>query len=175
MENGETTVVETEAQKKHREALDVAAATMTGDLRDAALMWIRQLQKPWAAMSEENQQDVIESIEKQAIMMTRKAVELIAAQAQESVVVVLQEFKVKGSKLELKLSTYCSEEYVGTLLKMKNVNSVLRLADVEPMHGEREKAKPDPQQLSIPGTDGEAPPASEEGEQVPAAEQAQAE
>ena len=59
----------TEAEK----AADLAANTLTGDVRDFLLDRVKTLGKPWAAMSEDEQSDQIHAAKSAAEHLVKKA------------------------------------------------------------------------------------------------------
>ena len=72
--------------------------TLMGDMRDAMLMRVRTLQKPWAQMSEQEQTDCANGIELAARDLIRKAVRLLNTHEWEHTVVELSEIKIGGTK-----------------------------------------------------------------------------
>lgn len=72
--------------------------TLMGDMRDAMLMRIRTLQKPWAQMSEQEQTDCANGVELAARDMIRKTVRLLNTHEWEHTVVELSEIKIGGTK-----------------------------------------------------------------------------
>jgi hypothetical protein len=83
--------------------LTLARETMSGDLRDACLQWIRALQKPWADLSEEEQRAAIESLDKQCNMLVVQAVALIATTEKPTVQGRVDYFTAKGEAIRVTL------------------------------------------------------------------------
>jgi hypothetical protein len=135
--------------------IEIARETLTGDLRDAALQWIRTLKKPWPALSEEDQQNVIESVTRGAAFAASRAVGIIAADKPGAVAAELEQFTAKDG-LKVVLKCIENEENVVALLRAKGTRVMISSADVSHFVGERAPAMPEPDQRAIPGTEGEA-------------------
>ncbi len=84
---------------------DPELGTLMGDMRDAMLMRIRTLQKPWAQMTEAEQTDCANGIELAARDMIRKAVRLMNKHEWPSCVVTLAEMKIGGTNgIDIKMT-----------------------------------------------------------------------
>lgn len=143
--------------------LKVARETMTGDLRDAALQWIKQLQKPWQQLSEADQRIVIESVTKGAAFAVARAVDILAAGDFVTIDAALEQYSEKDG-LKATLTLIATDESVLALHKAKGTRVRLVVSDARPFDGERKPAKPEPDQKPIPGTEAKdakgAPPAA---------------
>ena len=126
----------------------IAKETLTGDLRDAALDWIRLLKKPWPQLSEDEQRDVIESITKQAIAAATKAVEVIVADGKRVIAAEVDSVTVKDG---LKAVVKClkTEDNLVFLGMAEGARVQIVAADVEPFVGEREPAEAQPDQRGM--------------------------
>lgn len=138
-----------------RSPLAIARETLTGDLRDAALQWIRALPKPWAQLTEDDQTNVIDSITKRAIEAARTAVELIAAGGRRVIQAEVESVTVKDG---LKATMKClkTEENLVYLGMSEGSRVQIVSADLEQFTGEKHEAKAEPSQGTLPGTDGNA-------------------
>ena len=137
------------------EVLKIATETLTGDLRDSALQWIRALEKPWPQLTERMQRDVIESVSRGAVTAASRAVEVIAAANRPTIKAELEQY-VEKDGLKVTLKALATEENVIALHRAKGCRVHIVAGDVAPFVGQREDAKPDPDQGSLPGTDGAA-------------------
>lgn len=136
-------------------AIEIAKETMTGDLRDTALQWIRSLQKPWAQLGEEEQRNVISSITLGCTMAATRAVGIIAADKPGAVEATLESYTGKDG-LKLVFTCVETEANLIALLRAKGTRVVIASADPARFIGERAEVKPEPDQRLIPGTEGEA-------------------
>lgn len=135
-----------------KSAVTLAKETLTGDLRDAALNWIRLLKKPWPQLSEDEQRDVIASISRQATHAAAQAIEIIASHKPGSVSVHFKKFTADDG-LKISLEATETEGNAVALLRLRGLRATISAADVSPFVGEKEPANPEPDQRAIPGTD----------------------
>ncbi len=68
-----------------QEERELAADTLRGDVRDALLSHIRDLAKPFSALSESQQRDVIDAVDKTAQHVVRGSVAIVANQGFPSI------------------------------------------------------------------------------------------
>lgn len=129
--------------------LELARETLTGDLRDALLYWLKKLEKPWIGLTEDEQESVISMLQREARRGAEKAVNIIAADGRHVIEAELGKVVI-------------SEGITATITCKKSIASVLGLgmaegstiqivsADSRPYVGQRAEAKPDPQQPELP-------------------------
>lgn len=153
--NGHDTAAEALAADTGEGAIEIAKDTMTGDLRDAALQWIRSLAKPWAQLPEDEQRNVIESVTRMSAMAASRAVGIIAADKPGAVEATLESYTGKDG-LKLVFTCVETEANLISLLRAKGTRVMIASADPSRFIGERAQVKPEPDQRAIPGTEGEA-------------------
>lgn len=141
------------ARSDERSPILVAKETLTGDLRDAALEWIRALPKPWAQLTEDEQTDVIESVTKRCVLAATKAVEEICADGRRVIQAEVESVTVKDG-LKATVKALKTEENLLYLGMAEGSRVQIVQADLEPFSGERKPAKADPSQATLPGVSG---------------------
>ena len=125
--------------------------TLTGDIRDFLLGHLRDMQKPWAQMSEREQNDKIYAATNAARSMIGGAVNLIAAHGFDKVHVLVGKFTVKDGSIKAEFTTTATDE---SLISIRHAGSaVLVLADPAVFEGERAAAKADPDEPELPVDD----------------------
>lgn len=125
--------------------------TLKGDVRDFLLGHMRNLRKPWAQMSEHEQNDVIWAATNSASSMIFKAVNLIAAHGFDKVHVQVGKFTVKDGSIKAEFTTTATDK---SLISIRHAGSaVLVLADPAVFEGERSAAKADPDEPGLPMDD----------------------
>lgn len=128
--------------------VDLAATTLTGDIRDFLLDRVKGLGKPWAAMSEDEQSDQIHAAKEAAERIVRKACEIIASGGKKAMMGTLESVTVKdGIKAIVKLSK--TDEQRHSLLDAQGHAVSMVFADAMPFTGERGPAEPTPTQGSL--------------------------
>lgn len=127
---------------------EFAAATLTGDIRDAILDWRKAMGKPWAACNEDEQSDEIHRARDIAEQMVQKACTIIASQGKKAMQGTLESVSVKdGIKAVIKLSK--TDEQRHNLIDSQGHLISMVFADSEPFKGERAPAEPTPDQGSL--------------------------
>lgn len=127
------------------------ASTMSGDIRDVLLAHIRTLRAPWEAMSEEQQNNVINSCTAAGEHLVRRAVQLVSATQAPHVVVTLAEVGVKGADkaLIMKMTASNIALYRQTLGDHVGAQCCLVMVDSERYMGERAAARSMPDQPDL--------------------------
>lgn len=128
------------------EAERMAVATLSGDMRDIMLTHIRSQPKPWAKMSEGQQQETIDAVEQAAEDLVRRAVALISRRGFDLVPIKLADFTVKGGALKGKFEAIVTETNVVSLSDHQGHSAVIVLTDPSDFIGERSEARADPDQ-----------------------------
>lgn len=86
------------------EVVELASATLRGDVRDSMLAWFRAQPKHWSSMSEGEQRDLADAADRFAMQLVKQACQIIAAAERPCIVAVLTEYKEKdGVEAKLKL------------------------------------------------------------------------
>lgn len=151
----ENELVETAAKKKSESdagaaVIDLAAKTLSGDIRDFLLDRVKVLGKPWAAMSEDEQSDQIHAARDAAERLVQKACEIIASGGKKAMIGTLESITVKdGIKAVVKLSR--TDEQRHNLLDTAGHTVSIAFADAEPFTSERGPAEPTPDQSDLLG------------------------
>lgn len=141
---------------------DIVAAVadsevLRGDLRDAILDRLKAMPRPWTTMSEAQQRDMIGSVDLAARELIRKAVALLAANGFPALPAKLVKAQIKdGLQCQVDLSRHDPQR--DRLLDHMGKPVMIVLADLAEFMGEREPAKPDPDQPELPGGDGKVAP-----------------
>lgn len=131
-------------------AIDIAAETMTGDLMSALIDELKLMPRPWPAMSEQDQQDVIYRAQERVQSAIRQAVEIIASDNRPTIVATVESVTVKeGIKAVLTLPK--SDEQRHDLFDAAGQAVLLVVAGSAPYSGGAGEVKPDPDQPSLNG------------------------
>lgn len=134
---------------------DLAAETLTGDVRDALLSRFRDAPKPWARMSELEQMDFANGVELLAKDLVRRAVQIVTAFPFDHAVVTLGEVKIKGEKgIEAKIGCANIEHNRSVLGENVGQMVVIYMCDSDAFFGERAPVHIDKEQPDLPGTEG---------------------
>ena len=141
--------VDDDAEQK---AVELAAETLTGDLRDFILDRLRheQAKKPWNERSEGEQRETIREVERAMRYAAKQAVEIIAARGMKTIRATLEQVTVKeGIKATLMLSKFDAQRH--SLIDATGAAVMVVVADVEDFVGEKAPAeiKPDAPELAL--------------------------
>ena len=134
------------------EVEDLAAETLSGDIRDMLLTHVRSMETPWSKMSEKAQSDKIYAISNAAENLVRRAVAIIAAQGHEPMFGRIAKFTVKD---EIKAELVASSSVANIEKVAENIGqpAIIIFASPEVFMGEREAVAADKDQPVLPGTD----------------------
>lgn len=140
---------EAKAPKKETEVVaDLAASTLTGDIRDFLLDRVKTLGKPWAAMTEDEQSDQIHAARDAAERCVQKACSIIASGGKKAMTGHLVKVTVKD-KITVQVEFSKHDEQRHALLDAAGMTVSVVLADAAPFTGERGPAEPTPMQGSL--------------------------
>lgn len=130
-------------------AEDLAAETLSGDLRDVMLTHIRSMETPWSKMSEKAQSDKIYAITNATETIVRRAVAIIAAQGHEPMFGRIAKFTVKD---EIKAELVASSSVTNIEKVAENIGqpAIIIFANPDQFVGQRSEAKPDKDQPDLP-------------------------
>lgn len=132
-----------------KDTADIAAETLSGDVRDAILGQIRALQKPYARCSQDEQREVIEHAAKVANGLVRNAVEIIASHGRKVIHSTVEQITVKdGIKVVLKSAN--TEAALSELGNCIGKQVLIIISDASDFTGEKQEVKPEPDQQVIP-------------------------
>ncbi|MBD9540134.1 hypothetical protein IB276_11785 [Ensifer sp. ENS04] len=160
------------------ETAELAAETLSGDLRDVMLTHIRAMETPWSKLSEQQQSLKILAITSATETIVRRAVAIIAARDNEPVFARIAKFTVKD---EIKAELVASSSVANIEKVAENIGqpAIVIFANPDAFMGERGEAKADPDQPALaideeddddaetgdlPETDPSAAPAAEAAE-----------
>lgn len=132
-----------------QEEIDLVAATLTGDVRDALLGQIRTLQKPYAKCTYDEQSDIIAHATKVATNLVERAVNLIAAEGRKAMVGQLMKIQLKDG-IQCQVNFSKQDEMRHELFDAQGMAVMLVIADASAFVGEAAPAKADADQAVIP-------------------------
>ncbi len=127
----------------------IEAGTLAGDIRDVVLTHFRSIKVPWSMLSEQEQADKIEAIEKLGRDVARRAVFQVAASDMPILHVTTGKWNVAAA-IELKLAAAATVGNITALAEHGQSAAVLVLVDPGAYMGERAKAKADKDQPDLP-------------------------
>ncbi len=127
---------------------DLAAVTLTGDIRDFLLDRVKRLGKPWAAMNEDEQSDQIHAAKDAAETLVKKACAIIAAGGKKAMIGSLVKVAIKD-KIQVQVDFSKHDEQRHDLIDATGMTVSVVLADAAPFTGERGPAEPQPNQGSL--------------------------
>lgn len=120
----------------------LAAETLKGDIRDWLLDRVKHIPKPWQAMSEQEQRDMIYSVEEAAVDLIRRAVRIIAAEGRMAITAQLEQVTVKdGIKAVVTLSKH--DPFRHELVDAQGKDVLIVVADASSHMGQQDEARPD--------------------------------
>lgn len=130
---------------------DLKIETLSGDLRDAMLIRFRDMKRPWSMLSESEQREFSNGLEMAANSLVRQTVSLMSDYDFPRCTVTLGEVKIRGEKgIEAKISAPNIEVYRNVLGDHVGTMVTMLMVDSEGFMSEREPAKIDPDQPSLP-------------------------
>lgn len=114
--------------------------TLTGDIRDFLLTWVRSMQKPFEAMSESDQRDLISAVEGSARELVGGVIAVVSGRGFEKAFVKLGKFSV-GDGIEAKIITDRSERNLLNFNDFAGRSAMLIFADPAEFDGARAPAR----------------------------------
>lgn len=135
-------------QEKQEAVIDLAAQTMTGDIRDFLLDRVKTMGKPWVSMSEDEQSDQIHAAKSAAERLVKKCCEIIAANGKKALNGKLVKIAIKD-KIMCQVDFNKDDEQRHNLMDAQGLTVSVVLADAVPFTGERGPAEPTPNQGSL--------------------------
>jgi class 3 adenylate cyclase len=113
--------------------------TLTGDIRDFMLAWLRNMKKPFEQMGENEQWDVIEATEKSARHLVGGVINVVSAHGFPRALVKIGQFTVKDG-IEAKIVSQRSEKNLLNFNDFAGRNAVLIFADPDDFDAQRAPA-----------------------------------
>ena len=135
---------------------ELAAETLRGDVRDALLRIVRNMETPWSKLAENDQAWRIDAISRTAEKVVRDAVRTVANQGFPHVeVLVSNKGKFAGGSMELTIAAPFSVENATRLSEHGVGSAILVLAKPGEFFGERRIARAQPDQSTFLNEDDE--------------------
>lgn len=129
----------------------IARETMTGDLRDCLLDFLKHDKNPlpWNLQGESQQRETISKVTSAVEHAVERAVRIIAADGRCTMVGILTKIAIKDNyKAEVVFSA--SDPLRHALADAQGQDVLLVVAGEEPYFGERKAAHPDPDEPDLP-------------------------
>lgn len=137
------------------ETSGLVAERLSGSVTSFIVDRLRHLPKPYAMMSESEQQDIIEDAVTAGNAFVRDVVKLIAANGRPTISAIVEKVEFKdGMKAHLKMSKFCELRHA--LADAQGQNVLIVVADPDSYIG-GDNPTPDPDQPGLPGTDDDGP------------------
>ena len=125
--------------------------TLSGDLRDALLMRVRDMKRPWTMLTADEQREISNVFDRAAQHLVRQTVSLLTDYDFPRCVVTLGEVKIKGEKgIEAKIGAPNVEQYRNVLGDHVGSMVTMVMVDSETFMAERAPAAIDPDQPELP-------------------------
>lgn len=136
--------------ERDAQARELAAETMTGDIRDFVLDLLRheQSKRPWHERSEADQRDTVHRVEARVRDVIGTAVEMMASHGRTTIKAHIEKAEVKDG---IKAVVTCgrSDRYRHQLLDAVGSRVMIVIADPDVFDGEREPAPITPDQGAL--------------------------
>lgn len=130
--------------------VEMASDTLRGDVRDAMLSWFKATPKPWGQMSEREQRDFADTVDRAARSLVKQACQIIAANERPVIVANLVEYKEKEG-VEAKLKLASTGANVAALHEACGREVLIVTSGYDEVSGEAGEAEIDADQPGIPG------------------------
>ena len=129
-----------------KKTVNLATKTLTGDIRDFLVDRLRNFPKPWAQMTESEQEREIEAATSAAQTLVKEAVKIISSDGRQTVPAKLEKITLKdGCKIELSSSSGWISELAGAL----NNDVLIVTNSADEYAGERAPCKADPDEPEL--------------------------
>lgn len=145
-------VVEIPEDATLQPALDLAAETLTGDLRDFILDRLKheQSKQPWHQRSESDQREAVHQVESAVRHAVTEAVEIIAGHGRRTIKATIEQITIKdGYKAVLTASKH--DESRHHLADAQGKTVLIVVADPDEFTGERAEVEISPDQATLLG------------------------
>lgn len=123
-------------------AADIAAETLSGDIRDFLVDRIKNLPKVWAEMTETEQTDIIYAAVDAGTSLVRKAVAIIAKDGRPTITAHLDKVTVKD-EIQAVISLSKSDELRHALVDSQGQSVLIVVVDADNYIGQRGDLKAD--------------------------------
>lgn len=115
--------------------------TLRGDIRDALLAECRQMQKPWAQMSEQEQERLIFRARDMADSLVRRSVDLVAERGLPALPIEVGKITVDGGVCKGAFECYATDENLLRMRHLQGARAMFVLASPDRYSGERAPAE----------------------------------
>lgn len=129
--------------------VDLAAETLTGDLRTFLLDRLRRMPKPWEQMTEIEQGNLIDQTDAHASYVVREACNIMASAGRYTAPAILETFKQKGGDVTVQLDTIATPDTIVALSQACGGKVQLVFVHAEQFAGERKAEQPEPDQPAL--------------------------
>lgn len=137
-------------------AAQLAAETLSGDVRDALLSQVRSMETPWSKLSEKDQQWRIESVQRLSETIVRRAMAVVAHQGFTHLDVrIATKGKFGDGGIELTANAPFTVDNMMRLAEHKGGSAILVLTEVGEFFGQRRAARAEPDQRTMPLGEGD--------------------
>lgn len=142
--------MEEDEELRVSDAVQIAADTLTGDLRSFILgrLQYEQDRRPWSERSEQSQRDTIAAVEAAVNEAVRKGVEIIASHGRQVVRAVVDTVQIKDG-MKITLTAARSSRYRNAIIDAVGNTVMVVVADPDAFTGEREPVVVTPDQGDI--------------------------
>lgn len=138
-----------------RQFLDLQAETLTGDIRDVLLTHVRSMDVGWQLLTETQQRDKIYALEEAAKSLVRQSFQIVTQTKFPSLTVAVGKV-VMDKGVQINLDTNSTIENITRLAQHGKQAAVMVLCDPDLFFGERDAARPDPDQRDMLDSQDEA-------------------
>lgn len=128
------------------QTIELAADTLSGDLRDAILQMFKDRQKPWEKMDEFERHCAVFAIEAMAMDVVGRACLMLAAGGRLTATATLETYQQTGREVVAKLELAAVPEAVLALNKACGSSVQIVFVDAAPFKGARAPVKIEPDQ-----------------------------
>lgn len=121
----------------------IAAETMTSDIRDAILSEFKLTPKPWQHMKEDEQQRLINRAEDIADTLVRRAIDIIAARGLPALPIEVGKITVEGTECKGAFECYADDENLLRIRHLQGSRAMFVLASSSAYSGETKRPEPE--------------------------------
>lgn len=117
--------------------------TLRGDIRDAVLTELKQAEKSWRLMNEDEQERVITRAADIADTLVRRAVDLVAARGLDCLAITVGKFQVDAGSIKGTFEAYADDNSLLAIRHLADKRAMFVLADPQAYFGEKKPAEPE--------------------------------
>ena len=143
-----------QADKEADNTLKIARETMTGDLRDCILDFLKHNNNPlpWNVQSEGQQRETVEKVTKACLYAVERCVKIISADARPTIVATLKKVVV-GDEIKAEIALGKSNPLRHDLCDSQGKEVLIIVTASDPYIGESAPVEITPDQHVLPGTE----------------------